>query len=337
MANIKDRIEQRPGRGLLVSNIAVLLFGLAGVLGKLSMLPVPLIVLGRVFFAGIVLGGVVLVRHINMRAHNRRDLALLIGQGVLLAVHWTAFFASIAVSNVAIGLLAFSSFPLFTAILEPLLLRQRANRLQVAAALVILLGIYLLVPSFSLANTATLGVVLGLFAGATFALLSVVNRGLGASYASLTISLYQDGVAALVLLPALLFLPSAALFTTREIGILLLLGIGCTAVAHTFFIMGMRDITAQLASLFGSLEPVWGVIFALFLLREIPSARTLLGGGIILTATLAPLFFQQAKKGSYSGTSPRSTFDGWSGNAAGQSPEKRAQEPTQTGTNERNH
>lgn len=288
-------IEQRSGRGLLVSNIAVLLFGLAGVLGKLSVLPAPLIVLGRVFFAGIVLGGVVLVRHVDMRAHNRRDLALLVGQGALLAVHWTAFFASIAVSNVAIGLLAFSSFPLFTAMLEPLLLHQRANRVQIAAALVILLGIYLLVPSFSLANAATLGVVLGLIAGATFALLSVVNRMLSASYASLTISLYQDGIAALVLLPTLLFLPTATLFTAREIGILLILGIACTALAHTLFIMGMRDITAQLASLFGSLEPVWGVLFALFLLKEVPSGRTLLGGGIILAATIAPLFFQRTK------------------------------------------
>jgi drug/metabolite transporter (DMT)-like permease len=280
----------------LVSNIAVLLFGLAGVLGKLSSLPAPLIVLGRVFFAGIVLGGVVLGRHVDMRARNRRDLALLIGQGVLLAVHWTAFFASIAVSNVAIGLLAFSSFPLFTAGLEPLLLRQRANRVQIAAVLIILVGIYLLVPSFSLANAATLGVVLGLFAGATFALLSVVNRGLGATYPSLTISLYQDGIAAIVLLPTLFFLPTSGLFTLREIGILLLLGIGCTAIAHTLFIAGMRDITAQLASLFGSLEPVWGVLFALFLLREVPTARTLLGGGIILAATIAPLFFQRNQR-----------------------------------------
>ncbi len=283
-------IKPRPVRGLLFSNIAVLFFGLAGVLGKLSMLPAPLIVLGRVFFAGIVLGGVVLARRVDMQAHSRRDLALLVGQGILLAVHWTAFFASIAISNVAIGLLAFSSFPLFTAILEPLLLHQRANRLQAVAALFVLPGIYLLVPELSLTNTATLGVILGLLAGATFALLSVVNRGLSASYASLTISLYQDGIATLVLLPTLLFLPTTTLFTLHELGILLLLGIGCTAIAHTLFIMGMRDITAQLASLFGSLEPVWGIIFALFLLGEVPSARTLLGGGIILAATTAPLF-----------------------------------------------
>jgi drug/metabolite transporter (DMT)-like permease len=276
-------------RGLLSANIAVLLFGLAGVLGKLSMLPAPLIVLGRVVFAGLTLVIVVLVRRVDLRPRRRRDLALLIGQGALLAVHWTAFFASISVSNVAIGLLSFSSFPLFTAFLEPLLLRQRANRFQVAAAFVILLGIYLLVPAFSLTNAATLGVMLGLLAGATFALLSVINRWLGKSYASLAISLYQDGCAAIVLLPTPFLLPTSAFFTLHELVILLLLGVGCTAIAHTLFIAGMRDITAQLASLFGSLEPVWGILFALLLLGEVPSMRTLIGGAIILLATLAPV------------------------------------------------
>jgi len=281
--------EVNTARGLLSANIAVLLFGLAGVLGKLSMLPAPLIVLGRVVFAGGALVIVVLARRVDLRPRRRRDLALLIGQGALLAVHWTAFFASISVSNVAIGLLSFSSFPLFTAFLEPLLLRQRANRFQIAAAFVILFGIYLLVPSFSLTNAATLGVMLGLLAGATFALLSVINRWLGKSYASLAISLYQDGCAAIVLLPTLFLLPTTTLFTPRELGILLLLGVGCTAIAHTLFIAGMRDITAQLASLFGSLEPVWGILFALLLLDEVPRLRTLIGGAIILLATLAPV------------------------------------------------
>ena len=50
----------------------------------------------------------------------------------------------------------------------------------------------------------------------------------------------------------------------------------------------MRDITAQTASLFASLEPVWGIIFGILLLGAIPTTRTLLGGAIIITATLLP-------------------------------------------------
>ncbi len=275
-------------RGLVSANVAVLLFGLAGVLGKLSLLPAPIIVFGRSFFAGLVLLAVCWFRHISLRPKQSRDGYLLLGQGVLLALHWTAFFQAINVSNVAIGLLSFSSFPLFTAILEPLLLHQRPRRIQIVAALLILPGIYLLIPSFTLQNQTTLGVMWGVLSGASFALLSVTNRWLGRTYSSLMISLYQDGIAAIVLLPIFFFTATGSFWTPHALLILFILGVVCTALAHTLFIASMRDITAQSASLLASLEPVWGIIFGILLLGAIPTASTLLGGAIILSATLLP-------------------------------------------------
>ncbi|TMD45023.1 MAG: DMT family transporter, partial [Chloroflexi bacterium] len=174
--------QPRPLRGLVFANVAVLFFGLAGVLGKLSLLPAPLIVFGRVFFAGLLLLAICLFQHIPLLPKRRQDGFLLLGLGVLLALHWTAFFQAINVSNVAIGLLSFSSFPLFTAALEPLLLHQRPRQVQIVAALLILPGIYLLVPSFTFQNQTTLGVTWGVLSAATFALLSVANRWLGRTY-----------------------------------------------------------------------------------------------------------------------------------------------------------
>jgi drug/metabolite transporter (DMT)-like permease len=287
--------------GLLAVNAAVLLFGLAGVLGKLADLPSPLIVLARVVVAGAALGMAAALTRVPLRAKSRRDLALLGGQGLLLAIHWTTFFQSINVSSVAIGLLSFSSFPLFAAALEPLVLRSRPSRVQIAGALLVLPGIFLLVPQLSSANATTAGVLWGLAAGATFALLSVINRGLSQRYASLAISLYQDGVAALVLLPALFFIRPPTPPSAGQLLALLVLGLACTALAHTLFIAGMRTVTAQLASLFASLEPVWGILFAPLLLHEIPTGRTLLGGAIILGATLVPaaLSLRHATRQSY--------------------------------------
>jgi drug/metabolite transporter (DMT)-like permease len=281
---------KRPWSGLLSANIAVLFFGMAGVLGTLSGLPAPLIVFGRVFFAGLVLLPLCLSQRLSLRPGSLRDGFLLVGLGILLAIHWTTFFQSIAVSSVAIGLLSFSSFPLFTAALEPLLLRQRPSRIQVLAALLILPGIYLLVPSFTLQNQTTRGVFWGILSGATFALLSVVNRGLGQRYPSQVISFYQDGVATLVLLPVLFLAPTAAMWTPHALSILLVLGVFCTALAHTLFIASLRHITAQSASLLASLEPVWGIVFGIFLLQQIPTLITLSGGALIIGAILLPGF-----------------------------------------------
>lgn len=275
-------------QGLLSANLATLLFGLAGVLGKLSGAPAPLITLGRVIFAGIALALWVGLRRSPVRPHNKRDLARLTLLGVILAIHWTAFFQAIVVSNVAIGLLAFSSFPLFTALLEPVVLRQRPRMLETLAAVIILPGILLLVPRFSLNDSATQGVLWGVLAGATFALLSVLNRGLTERYPSAVISLYQDSIAAIVLLPTLLFVPLSGLLSLQTLLLLAALGLACTALAHTLFIASMRHITAQLASVTAALEPVWGVAFAWLLLSQTPSPRTLLGGAIIVAATLVP-------------------------------------------------
>ena len=277
--------------GVVYAHLATLCFGLAGVLGKLTGLPAPLITLGRVVFAGAALAIWAISQRASLRPKCRADLALLLGQGIILAVHWTAFFQAIVVSNVAIGLLAFSSFPLFTAALEPLILRQRPSRLQLAAALLVLPGIALLTPEFSLSSDATQGVLWGLLAGATFALLSTLNRRLTRAYPSLTISLYQDTTAALALLPTLFFIPAASLarlFDPRALVLLLVLGVCCTALAHTLFIASLRAITAQFASVIATLEPVWGILFAWLLLSEAPTLRIMLGGALILCATLLP-------------------------------------------------
>lgn len=285
------RYERR--RGLVSVHIAVLFFGLAGVLGKLTGLPAPLIVLGRVVFASLALGAVAYLRHVPLAPRRRRDLVALSAQGGLLALHWTVFFQSINIASVAVGLLSFSTFPLFTAALEPALLRQRPSAVQLVAAVAILPGVYLLVPSFSLDNTVTAGVAWGLAAAATFALLSVSNRRLRRTYASVTISLYQDGTAALVLLPTLLLLHPATLVQPRTLALLLALGLLCTALAHTLFIDGLGSVSAQAASLIASLEPVWGIVFALALLGEVPAVRTLLGGAVIVAATALPTLWRR--------------------------------------------
>jgi drug/metabolite transporter (DMT)-like permease len=268
----------------------VLFFGLAGVLGKLTTLPATGIVLGRVLFAGLALAAFLAVRRAPLLPRRLADLPALVITGAVLALHWTAFFQAVRLSSVAVALLSFSTFPLFTAALEPLVLRERPRRIEVLAALLIVPGMYLVVPTFDLNNTATLGTAWGLLAGLTFAVLSIWNRRLTSTYPSPLISLYQDGVAALVLLPTLIFARPAHGLGLGDVVLLLILGVVCTALAHTLFIEGMRTITAQTASVVAALEPVWGILFALVLLREVPTVRTLIGGVLIVGAACLPGF-----------------------------------------------
>jgi len=267
-------------RSLLEIHLAVLLFGLAGLFARFVPLPSTIIVLGRVVFASIALITLLLLQRARLTLNAPRDYGLFVLLGIILAVHWTTFFQSIQVSTVAVGLLAFSTFPMFVTFLEPWLFKEPLRPKALILALIIFIGAALIVPSFDLGNNITQGVLWGLASAATFALLSVLNRKAVATYSNRLIALYQDAVAALVLLP-FLFIQRPA-FTTRDILLLILLGVVFTALAHSLYINGLKHVKAHTASLIASLEPIYGIIFALILFAEIPNVRTLLGGLLIL-------------------------------------------------------
>jgi drug/metabolite transporter (DMT)-like permease len=279
-----QRSSQSTRTSLLQVHAAVLLFGLSGLFGKYIALPAPLITLGRVVFAAIALLIVLAALRARFVLAARRDYLLLPLTGAVLAAHWAAFFQSVQVSTVAIALISFATFPVFVTFLEPLVFPQALRTLDVALALLTLGGVALVVPSVQLADATTQGVLWGLLAASSFAVLSLFNRYFVRRYSSLLISFYQDATAVLVLLPFLLFYQQP--LTMRDLFLLVVLGVVFTALAHTLFIQGLRGVKTQTAGIISSLEPVYGIVFAALLLAEIPTPRTLLGGMLILSVVL---------------------------------------------------
>jgi len=283
----------KSSRNLLEIHISVFLFGLAGLFGKFVHQPSVVIVFGRVFFATIALLFILRYYRQNIILRSSRDYFWLALLGIILSIHWVTFFYSIQISSVAVGLLSFSTFPIFVTFIEPYIFQEKLKVRNVAIALITLTGVACIVPTFELGNNITQGVLWGVVSGLTFALLSIINKKYVDKYSSLVIAFYQDGVATIALLPFVII--HGPMFGSVDIMLLILLGVLFTAVAHTLFIKGMTSIKAQLASIIASLEPVYGIIFAALLLSEIPTQRTIVGGVIILGATF------YATMASYSG------------------------------------
>lgn len=272
-------------RSLAEIHLAVFLFGFPGLFGKWLALAPVVIVFGRVVFACAALAAVPAARRASLRIRPGRDLFLLAACGLVLAAHWTMFFKSVQVSSVAVGLLAYSSFPVFTAFLEPMMTRERWEPESLLYALFCVLGIALIVPGFDLSDAVVRGVLWGLGAGLTFSVLSVLDRGLASRHPSPVVALVQDLFAGLCLAPAALGagLPRSG----RDWALLAVLGVVCTAAAHTLFIDGIKGVGARTASVLSSLEPVYGIGLALVFLGERPSLRTAAGGAVVLAAALA--------------------------------------------------
>jgi drug/metabolite transporter (DMT)-like permease len=259
---------------------AVLLFGVAGLFGKWIAVPALGIVWGRVLFATAALALLLRLQGRPLGVRTRGQALRLGACGVLLVAHWWAFFHAIQVSSVAVGLLAYATAPVLVVLLEPWWFAERFSRGALAAAAASLGGVALLVPRWAWADDTTRGVAWGVVAGLTFAVLSLLNRQLVQSEDGVRLALLQDAIAAALLTPLVLALGIA--FTPRDVALLALLGVVCTALAHTWYIQSMRGLPARVAAIVSNLEPVYGIVLALLLLGEVPPPRVLLGGALIL-------------------------------------------------------
>ncbi len=271
-------------KSLLEIHIAVFLFGLSGLFGKVLSLPTMIIVLGRVFFSSVFLLITMLYLKKDIKLKQQKHYFYLVILGVILAIHWSTFFKSIQVSTVAIGLLTFSTFPVFVTFLEPYFFKEKIKLSDIIIAIVTFLGVLLVIPKFELGSNLTQGVLWGILSGFTYAILSLLNRKCVTEYSSLLIAFYEQLVATIVLIP-FLFLQKPV-FQLNDILLLILLGTVFTGISHSFFINGLKNIKTQTAGIISSLEPVYGIIFATFLLGEIPTLREILGGIIILGTVL---------------------------------------------------
>ncbi len=275
---------ENKNKSLLELHAAVLIFGLAGLFGKLISLPAMVIVLGRVVFSSIFLFIILLYLKKDIKLKQRKHYYILAVMGIILAVHWSAFFQSIQMSTVAIGLLTFSTFPVFVTILEPYFFKEKLKPSDIATAVITFLGVVLVIPKFELGNNLTQGVFWGLLSGFTYAILSMLNRKYVREYSSTVIAFYEQVVAAIVLIPTIFF--QKAVIQPKDILLLFLLGIIFTGISHTLFINSLKNIKTRTAGIISCLEPVYGIVFAFLLLREVPSYRDILGGTLILSTVI---------------------------------------------------
>ncbi len=270
---------------LLQIHLAVVLAGGAGLFAKLVTASPVTITCARTLFGSLTLAAAALLMKVSLRVGSTKDLLLLLLSGAILAVHWFAFFVSIQISTVAIGLLAFSSFPLFVTFLEPLFFREPLRRRDVITSIVVVAGLVLVTPSWDLGNRLTQGLLAGVFGAFAFAVFSLLSRASVKCYPTLTVSFYQQATACLCTLP--FALQQEWSLTSQDLAALVVLGVVFTGLAQALAVASLRHLRAQTVGIAYGLEPVYGILFASVLLNEQPSLRTLCGGGLILAAVIA--------------------------------------------------
>ena len=257
-------------RAYLELHISVFLWGFTAILGDLIQLSALMLVWWRVLITPISL--IFLMRSFKaIREMPRSVRRQLMGIGVLVALHWLAFYGAIKLANASVALICMATTSFFTAFLEPLFMRQRIKGYEIVLGLMIIPGMLLIVNHLDFSMMAGFWVGLAAaFLAATFGTLNkkMVTRAhpfqitfleLGSSWIFLSLLLpflFQAN-------PDMQFIPS-----WRDFGLLLILALVCTTLPYILSLRALHHLSAFAANLTINLEPVYGILLAWILLKE---------------------------------------------------------------------
>jgi len=179
---------------------------------------------------------------------------------------------------------------IFIAILAVFVLREKLNRWMVIGLLIGLAGVVII---------STNGDLSAIFSGSFEGNMLVFGAGiLWAFYVVLltrelkTTKLLASATGAVIIETAVFLIPFMLLLTRdysmESTGTLAALyaGIFCTALAFVLYSYGLRQLGATMSSVILLVEIVFGILFAILLLGEMPTLATAVGGAMLLLSVI---------------------------------------------------
>ena len=257
-------------RAYLELHLAVFLFGFTAILGKIISVPETVLVWWRVFFTTISLLFLVDVARLY-RTLPRKTFFQFLAIGILVAIHWVTFFGAAKYANVSVCLICMATASFFTALLEPLIMKQKVKWFELGLGLLIIPGMMLVINNTE--SFMYIGIVMGLISAFLAALFSTLNKKLIDKTSPIEITFLEIGGALLfitILMPFYLyFAPDVQIMPVGMDWVyLVILALVCTTFAYVLSLRALQHITAFAANLTVNLEPVYGILLAIVLLQE---------------------------------------------------------------------
>ena len=275
-------------KNILLMHFVILIFGFTGILGKLITIEaIPL-----VFWRTLIGGGAIYVwlklrREISKKSHL--DLLKMGGIGLLVAIHWITFFASIKASNVSVALTMLATSPMFIGFLEPLIFKRKIDWRELTVAAVVLLGVGTI---FSFNTTYHEGMILGIISAFFASLFATFNGVLVKTHDASNISLVELLTASVAIFMLLLFTGEVnwdlLMLSNQDWFWIIILALVATSFAFIAFTSIMTVLTPFTTSVAINLEPIYSIILAVIIFgeEEIMGPRFYVGALIIIGAVL---------------------------------------------------
>lgn len=265
---------------LLWLNLANVLISTSGALGKYIEMPIPAVIWWRCIIALVLLYGYCRYKNISLKLHRKQDWPSFMLSALLMGGHWITYFYSLKLSNVAIALLSLYTYPIITALMEPLFFKTKMDRIHLILGGFVLIGVAILAPELDLDSQYTQGILLGLLSAVCLAFRTLIIKQHVKNYNGTMLMFHQLLIVAVVLAPVLVVYKTTNIST--QYPYVILLGVLTTALGHTMLVHSLKHFKASTASIISSMLPIYGIVIAYFFLNEIPATNTFLGGSLIM-------------------------------------------------------
>ncbi len=219
---------------------------------------------------------------------DRRDIAVLMRMGVLgVAAAYAVFYGGIQWTSATDSTLIVTTEPILIVLLARVMLGERLMPLQSMGMALGFGGVYLIVnhgllPRFSPAAAGNAAIALAL---CFEAYASVAGKGLTASHSGLSIVTAEFAIGALTLMPFAIWEIMAGgrgPILVSHLAALAYMAFICTFVCYAvwFRLLERSSVSSMAAFLF--IQPVMGLVYGYFFLREHLSLWSAFGAGLVL-------------------------------------------------------
>jgi drug/metabolite transporter (DMT)-like permease len=290
-------------KALLQMNLAVLLWGFTGVLGKAISLDAPVLVWYRMLLTALFMAVILFYRKQWVKVAPRDMLQLTI-VGCLMGLHWIGFYGAIKFANVSIALVCLSTASVFTSLLDPLVNKGKFDIKELGLGLLALVGVFLI---YRFQQFYGLGILFGVIAAILSAVFTVLNKKVAHKYPSRTMVFYEMStgwVLVSLLLPLQFHYFPNTNFIPHSYDLfgkdwmhndwlwLIILSLCCTVWSQSLALTALKKLTSFTVTLTVNLEPVYGILLAFLFFKENRQLHSgfFIGMGLILLSVLLQMF-----------------------------------------------
>lgn len=193
------------------------------------------------------------------------------------------YFYSLGHTTVSNAVFSHYIAPVVVAVLAPLFISERIQRVTLISLPVAVCGMSLIVASsggLRLDSAHLPGITAGAASGVAYAVVVIVTRELSRR------GMYQKALLVLLWTTTIITAPSALAMqyhlTVRTLILLVAAGLFHSTTAPLLYFSALKQVLAQHAAILGYVEPLSAVPLAFLFLSEAPSAFALIGGILII-------------------------------------------------------